>query len=520
MKNLKNVIMIVALMVMLPSRIFAQNDTKSRCMNEDCVFELLLNLNSNDTVVVAEAGQNIFDIVEEARISGDSRLHDILVQPIMMYVEKFRQSEYNGVLLSYLSAVCNGSDIKDIMRLTEIDELADSAIRIIGDIYESAGYIEKYILKHKDGITHKAAWAYAVGKQNITSMEDVLVSWLKDADEKTEYEIYNALVVIKTNKKTVAVIKKGAKRLIKNDNYVYRIGGLRIWNALYGEKAVPMLYKALKDKNGDVRRGALELLKPYANQEVVKKVLKKCKNGEALADAINWLGDIKDDSQMEFLIKQLSSDDPKVVEATIRAMFKIDNAEGINVVKPMFGGDYQDVIKESMIVYEGDYRSLLNDILTKGNDNQKLVGLQIFENRPVLNLRERVKTLTSSNNQAIKDEAFKVLKFVVIPTDADFLKALMDYCDEKYVADVQIALRDAMAQSSADKKDEFVSTMKHVRADVMPRFYNVFAYFGTDLCVDKLIEAYQHGNYKEEAKEALLLVEDEKYAARIQEVLK
>ena len=54
----------------------------------------------------------------------------------------------------------------------------------------------------------------------------------------------------------------------------------------------------------------------------------------------------------------------------------------------------------------------------------------------------------------------------------------------------------------------------------MPRYYKVFAYFGTELCVDKLIDAYQNGPNSAEAKAALLLVEDEAYQQKISEALK
>ena len=77
-----------------------------------------------------------------------------------------------------------------------------------------------------------------------------------------------------------------------------------------------------------------------------------------------------------------------------------------------------------------------------------------------------------------------------------------------------------MKNAPDEVKDRFASTLKHVKPEIMPRFYNVFAYFGTELCVDKLIDAYQNGNYKFEAKEALLMVENEQYLSKIQEVLK
>ena len=120
----------------------------------------------------------------------------------------------------------------------------------------------------------------------------------------------------------------------------------------------------------------------------------------------------------------------------------------------------------------------------------------------------------------VRDEAFKVLKLVMPMAETQYLMTLLEYCDDKYVEDVQIAIKNVTANMPVEKKDEFASTLKHVKADVMPRYYNVFAYFGTELCVDKLIDAYQNGSYKFEAKEALLLVENAQFQDKINNVLK
>ena len=320
-------------------------------------------------------------------------------------------------------------------------------------------------------------------------MEDVLVSWLKKADENTKIEIYNALLIVRSNEKTDAIIVKGAKKLNKSKNVDTKIAGMKLLAAVQGEKSLPVLYKSLKNKNKRVQVTALELMKPFANDEVCAKTVKLCVKNNATAEVLNWLGDIKNDSQMEFVLAQLASDDSRVVEAAIRAVFKIDNPDGIAAVKPMFGGQYQEVIKESMISYEGNYTMLMNDML-RGRDEQKLAALQILEQRPVVAANNRVKDLLYSKNQEISDKAYQVLKLVVIPSNADFLRELLQNCDAIYVEDVQLAIKNGIAGLSETSKDNFVMALKNVRPDIMPRYYKVFAYFGTELSVNKLIEAY------------------------------
>ena len=519
MKSFKSVVLIFALTAMIPMQIFAQKQ-QIRHYDTDYVFKILEKLILPNDSVADAARNTILAMSDEAWMSRDSRMHDALKNAIIPFTEKFHADECAHFLVAQLGKVCMAGDINDVMRLAENDEIADDVIRMVGSIDGSGSYIENYIMTHHDNLKYKAALAYGVGKQKVASMENELVSWLKGADEPTKIDIYKALVVIRSNDKTTSTVKKGAKKLLKSKSTASRIAGLEIMTDLEGEKAMPTLYKALKDKSGDVRVVALDLMKPYVNQEVVKNVMKICKKGDALVDAINWLGDIKDDSQMELIKKQLSAENPKRVEAAVRAIFKIDNVDGINAVKPMFGGDYQEIIKEAMIVYEGNYRDVMNDVMRMGTPKQRLGALQIVENRPEPGLNERVREQTGHNNQEVKDMAYKVLKLVVVPANANALKNMLEICDDKYVEDVQLAIKVAMKKAPGNVKNDFASTLKHVKPDKMPRYYKVFAYFGTELCVDKLIDAYQNGPNSAEAKAALLLVEDEAYQQKISEALK
>ena len=520
MKSLKNIVLIIAILAMLPVMTFAQKTEKIICKNEECVLAILEKLKSQDNAVVTDAKEQIGVLVDNVRFTGDSEMKDALKNSILMFVDKFSDCRENEYLFSVIPMFCNRDDSDDIIQLVDNDEIADAVIRCLGDIPGSQDVIMKYIDRNHDDLEHKAALAYAVGKLNISSMENELISWLKDADDTTKIEIYNALLVIRSNDKTTAIVEKGAKKLNKSKDVDDKIAGMRLLTAIKGEDAMPMLYKALKNKDARVRREALELMKPYVNDKVVQNVVKKCKKGDAVVDAVDWLGDIKNDTQMDFVMKQFSSTNPIEVEAAIRAVFKIDNAAGIDVVKSMFGGYYQEVIKESMISYEGDYYAVLSDVLKNGNSDQQYAALQILECRPILNANNRVKELLNSANPVVRDEAYKVLKLVMPMAQTQFLMTLLEYCDDKYVEDVQIAIKNATKNMPDENKDEFASTLKHVRADVMPRYYNVFAYFGTELCVDKLIDAYQNGSYQFEAKEALLLVENEQFQEKINNVLK
>ena len=518
MKTLRDLILTFVAVAMLPLLVFAQ-EKEVICRDEACVMEFIKKLDSTNDSVALNAQKTLESLADKVRYTGDSDMKNALLGALIMNIHENPKGKNVDFLMSLFPKFCGESDIRVVLKLKDQEALADKAIRTIGDIAGSKTYIEKCIIKGENDLNYKAAWAYGVGKQIVTRAEDVLISWLKDADVDTSIEIYKALVVIRSNEKTSKIIIKGAKKLYKSKNVEHQIVGMQLYTAVKGDKALPMLYKSLKSNGGKLRREALELMKPFADEKVCKTVLKKCKSGDALVDAINWLGEMKNNSQMEFLIKQLSSQNSKIVEATIRAIFKIDDADGINAVKPMFGGRYQSVIKESMITYEGDYKAVLNDVL-KGDDSKKLAVLAIVESRPDVSMYKRVNEMTNAASQEVRDKAFAMLKLFAVPANADFLSGLLQNCNAKYVTDVQLAIKNSMAKASDEKKDEFASTLKHVKPNIMPRYYKVFAFFGTELCVNKLIDAYQNGEYNENAKEALLLVDNEAFKKKIQEILK
>ena len=520
MKILRNFAVISALMVMPLMQIFAQNSEKKvNCRDLDCVLNIMYNLDSDNDSLVAEAEQDVAILTDNANRMSDRVFKNDIKKAIIIFVGKYENCGSNEYLMSLLPKVCDKKDANEIIQRFENGKFADNAIRAVGDIPETEEIIVQYIADNHDNLQHKAALAYAVGKQNIVIMEDEIISWLKGADDKTKIEVYKALMIIGSNEKSFAIVKKGAKKLYKSKDVDVKIAAMELMVATQGEKTMPKLYKAFKNNDKRVRVAALDLMKPYANDKTCVKVVKACKNDEQISEVLNWLGEIKNESQMTFVIAQLSSNNPKVVEAAIRAVFNIDNPVGIAAVKPMFGGKYQEVIKEEMVKYDGDYFSVLNDVI-KGNDQQQLAALQIIEERPILETNRRVRELLDSNNPEIRDEAYKALKYVVMPANAEFLSALLENCDDVYVNDVQLAIKNAMAKAPESAKDKFAGTLKHVKPEIMPRFYKVFAYFGTEMTINKLIDAYNTGEYKDEAREALLLAYGGAYKEKIDEVLK
>lgn len=53
MKNLKNIVLVFAVLAMLPMMVFAQKTEKIDCKKEECVLEILEKLKSPDQTTVS-----------------------------------------------------------------------------------------------------------------------------------------------------------------------------------------------------------------------------------------------------------------------------------------------------------------------------------------------------------------------------------------------------------------------------------------------------------------------------------
>ena len=433
------------------------------------------------------------------------------------YIDNTDNIEDNLFMISLFKYVGNYKDIDRLNKYADNDCYADATIRTMAEIPAYAEHLNKLIIVSGGNLDHKNAYAYAIGRLKMVDQESLLLSWLKGADDYLKLEINNALLRMGSSE-AMLVADKGAKKLYKKKDVVLKIGGMKILAQTEGDKAMPYFYKALKNKDVNVRRTALELMKPYANEEMTAYVVKKYAKKDVTADIVWWIGELYDKSQAQFLVAQLSSDNPKVVEEAIRAVFKIENQEGLNVVKTMFGGQYQPVIKETMTLTSSDVSSILKDAM-QGDDHKKLCALEILAEKRCPTLFSDVMNLIKSDNPEIKDAAYKALKNVAVGSQGEVLRNLMESCEEKYVEDVQDAIIIAMRKAKTKQIDNFLNNIKKDSPEIMSRFYKIFVSFNTETSINKLVECYHLGYNKEKAVEALMLIEDPTYVNVFQELV-
>ena len=545
MKKIKFLTMLAAMMLMAPLFVNAQDadedgDSQPSIVNEffktdpeqqtDEIKKILVGQGNAVNLILSERlmSANKFEkrraeemLVRMAQYVGQrgyNTYHNILSNGVFDCINIQKDVETNVFLISLFEYFGDKRDLEKLWRFVENGNYADAAIRAMSHIPESVDNIRRFCTKQGE-VSYKGALAYAVGKLQMKDVEPTIISWLKGADAKTQVDIYNAIYEL-GNPESAALVQKGAKKLYKNKNVEAKIGGMKLLVELQKEEALPYLYKALKNKNREVRRAALDLMVPYANSEMCENVVKKYAKKDAVADVARWLGDVKDKNYVKYLVGLLASEDELTVEEAVLALGKIGDPDGLMALAPMVGGKYKDAVEEALVESPGEIVPVLKKAIS-GSDEQVIGVMRILVKRQcyALNIQLR-QFLMYQKNLEIMQIAYQTLKYVVLPGHVSFLKEQLENCPEEYVKDVQNAFIVAMSMAQPQQRDDFVNNMKYVPVEVLPRYYRVLGSFDTEISVKKLVDCYNSGIDKDEAYMAIKMVDADKYQEVLRDIKK
>ncbi|MDY6437000.1 MAG: HEAT repeat domain-containing protein [Bacteroidales bacterium] len=545
MKKIKFLTMLAAMMLMAPLFVNAQDadedgESQPSIVNEffktdpeqqtDEIKKILVGQGNAVNLILSERlmSANKFEkrraeemLVRMAQYVGQrgyNTYHNILSNGVFDCINIQKDVETNVFLISLFEYFGDKRDLEKLWRFVENGNYADAAIRAMSHIPESVDNIRRFCTKQGE-VSYKGALAYAVGKLQMKDVEPTIISWLKGADAKTQVDIYNALYEL-DNPQSAKLVQKGAKKLYKSKNAEAKIGGMKLLVELQKEEALPYLYKALKNKNREVRRAALDLMVPYANNEMCENVVKKYAKKDAVADVARWLGDVKDKNYVKYLVGLLASEDELTVEEAVLALGKIGDPDGLMALAPMVGGKYKDAVEEALVESPGEIVPVLKKAIS-GSDEQVIGVMRILVKRQcyALNIQLR-QFLMYQKNLEIMQIAYQTLKYVVLPGHVSFLKEQLENCPEEYVKDVQNAFIVAMSMAQPQQRDDFVNNMKYVPVEVLPRYYRVLGSFDTETSVKKLVDCYNSGIEKDKAYMAIKMVDADKYQEVLRDIKK
>lgn len=572
MKTLNKIFALVALVALLTTPYInnAQTDARNRVAST-IVADVLNMMPANDKVAtetalleIVTAGPDcvaeLAKMLKPASIGGNAKVEyaldglcDMVTGPMLKGYKKVLSQglfkaldvadndEVKSYIISLFANFGNVDDARNLKKFANNENLYDVTVQTIASIDGTGPYIKEFAQNCK--VENRCVLAYCVANQKVTNCEDLLIQWLKNADATTKEAIYYALSVIGTEKSYSLLSKKAKSLKYKNDptdvtaSYIsllerllslnkvdlvepaamklikskypnVRIAGLNLMAKILNDNTTNVLCNALTDKNIQVRMAALEMLLPLGNNDAVCADVVKKMNGKYDVEAVAWLGEVGDKTQLQYVENQLNSTDSLVVCEAIKAIVNIGDEESLKKLVPVFGTNYQPVLKSALLSSKINADKLLYDAL-KGPDSVKVGALNVIESRLCLNLVNNVRMLLNSENKEVKKAAYKALKGVSNANTKDYLRELLENVDEQYVVDVQDATMKAMANAKKTDKEDFVLLLKYVEPDKLTRFYRIFAYLGDDLSIAKLKEGYESPVTREKALEALLNIDNE-----------
>ncbi len=559
---------VIALFLMTPYLIDAQTDSRNR-VTSTVIADALNMLPANDKatedkimVEILETGSDgiveLAEMLKPSSVDGNAKikyaldgLRNFVSDPantkfripmskgLYKAIELNDNDEVKAYLISLFRGFGNRKDVDFLLKYTQDENLAEVAIQTIASMPGAARPILDLAENSNPG--NRKALAYAIADNSIKNTEDMLIQWLDGADVETQKAVYYALSVVggekslnllsvkakslKYNydptdatasyvgllgkyaaKKDTVVVENGTAKMLKSKNADINIAAMNMLVQTKGDAAVEMLLKSLKNKDKQVRTAALELLKPMGDSVVCATVVKNMSKKHDV-EVLNWLGEVGDKTQLEYVVNQLASKDSLAVCEAIQSLIKIGDKDAMKNLVPFFGTVYQDVLKSAVISTHNDCDVMVAEAL-KGTNEQVIGALNVLESRTFINQVYAVRRLLNNDNQYVRAAAFKALKGVSNAGTAEYLRDLLVRVDEEYVTDVQDAIMKSMAYANDKSKSNFVYLLKNVEPAKITRFYRVFAYFGDGLSITKLMAGYKSEKTRNEALNALLSIDN------------
>ncbi|MBR5847845.1 MAG: DUF1080 domain-containing protein, partial [Bacteroidaceae bacterium] len=289
------------------------------------------------------------------------------------------------------------------------------------------------------------------------------------------------LGVIKPTCEVVVVAKKSEKELAKElkaaaklkpsfENNAARCVAIRKYVDRVGiEAGKKNILKALKDDCRQYRLATIyaidanaaseEAIKPLMD-EATKKLAKV--KGAAKEDLLYWMGMHPSIANTEVIVPLLASECPATVEAAAWALARIGNPDNISDVAALLASaDAEKVALAEKVLKSYKGNVCQPAVAVEGKTAQgETATLNLISARKDASFNALVNEKLNSNDEAIKDAAYKALKDVSTKDNLGSLYALLEKCDAKYVPAVQDAILAAMSSMSKEEQFKTINARK------------------------------------------------------------
>lgn len=443
-------------------------------------------------------------------------------------------------LMSQLQVCADESDIEVFSKYLLNKELSSMAINAIINTPNSEKYILDMLKKRN---VDPLLLAYAVREKSITEAEPFLLSWLEYMNnDEDKNMVYSALGACGTEKSLKILaensvndymtllerlssdirnkkVMSAARKMLKHDDSHIRTAAMRIIVSMKKNDIDKELFSVLKDNDRQYRNSVLKAVAPYMTEELYTEIAHKFNSfdTEVKIDYINFIGNNKVASQKGLLME--AAKNKETAGPSIIALGKVGGKEVFDFLLSLLGGENNKEVTIAILSLKYDVANGLVDILD-GNDEKSIVSaLEIISEKRIKKASDKVFSLLTSNNENIKNAAYKALEGVVNVDDIKYISDMVNKTDEKYINSLQNAFLSSVKYLS---KEDCVETVLQLMNDSEKKsfYYPALAYSGTVKASEILISEYNSGKNKEVALNEILKMKTPSVIDFLSEIIK
>ncbi len=284
-------------------------------------------------------------------------------------------------------------------------------------------------------------------------------------------------------------VAKTSKKLVKNGSIPSsaRSAALKLLASTTGQKAVPLLMKALKAESADYRCAALELLGEMYTPAIsasLQKLADKTRDDFRRTEIVRLLERKNDRSALPLIEKWMKSENKLTQSGAVSAFAKLAGKNGIPALLALLTSGNTETIpvaQSALMMMDGDgVAEEAALLLPSAGTEAKIALMEIIAGKKSEKHSVLIFNETANSNPNVRTAALKALASVVKAGDMEKIAGLLKNASgEEEIAALQEALYTAV-KGAGDKTSQVNSLMGVFKnaGDKQPLFYNVLARIG------------------------------------------
>ncbi len=310
------------------------------------------------------------------------------------------------------------------------------------------------------------------------------------------------------------LVKKEAEKFLseatKLERQDLKVAAAGLLLTLPSTDKVGLLKKALKDGNIVYLTQVLNSY-PYQDDEKAVKLILKTLSPKASSDVqiaiLYWIGNQKVTSAVSRIPDYLNTSNKAVQKAAVYALSETGGESALISLVGMLKSTDENAVKlakEALEGYAGDISAALASVFNDCGNQGKIAILQLMANRRMHDQYRLVYDQLFADNETVKVEAAKTLRYVVAEENLPELFGLLEQTDDKYLSSIQQAVNAALSMLSPE--EQMKQVMERMNASTKKyAYYAVLANSGTPQALDLMMKAYQTetGKNKQAAFDAI-----------------